>query len=294
MEALATGLPAAILSACALVIGIFIKRGSDNRRDAIEQNELRIHEDAQNRLRLEAAMQAADLFDRGAGVDANTHPAATAAALLSLTQMQMTSLAVTILFSLWSTGSRHSVTTGTAILVIDSALLDRENPSGQLMAAELLCLRARSLDPCNSVEWPHSIDGGWIDDLPMRARLLVVEALVRMTCNSKPSENALRSIAVRLMGAYKGESGNVHAQECLGVLIKAIEPAMCDVMERGDYKEVMWGSGRTTIKEIQDAAQSAKPNPDGYLARLVKHYETGLETWSEKAAIELEISPGTF
>jgi hypothetical protein len=283
------------VSACVVIVGFLIKRGSDARQQQIHENELRMHEDAQDRLRLEAAMQAATLFDRGAGVgaEANTHPAAAASALLSLTHMQMTNLAVTILFDLWS-DEGGCVSKETAILVVDSALRDMQYPNGQLMAAELLCVHAQSLNPCKSVDWPRSIDGTWIEHLPMRAKLLVIEALVRMTCNSRPTENALRSITVRLMGAFKGETENTRAQGCLGVLISAVEPAMCDVMKKGQYRDVMWGSGTTTIEEIQEAARSASPNPDGYLARLVKHYKTELEIWSDKAATELEISPGSL
>lgn len=101
-------------------------------------------------------------------------------------------------------GFRTIFSTETAILVINAALT-ASSPNAQLIAAELLCRNAYRLDPCQSLHWPAAIDGRWIPNLPPKARLLAIDALVRMTSTSPANENSLRSLAVRLYGVWDGD-----------------------------------------------------------------------------------------
>jgi uncharacterized protein with von Willebrand factor type A (vWA) domain len=79
---------------------------------------------------------------------------------------------------------RHSesvISDETAVLVISDALAAADKPAAQLVAAELLCRNALRLDPCQSLHWPAAVDGCWVPLLVPKAKVLVVEALVRMT-----------------------------------------------------------------------------------------------------------------
>ena len=163
-----------------------------------EQSEKRLaqeHEEQKFRLRLDAAIRAAD----AAGPSGNA--VTSAAGLLALARLQFADLAVALLVNLWSTKASaqpsvnvkrldfHCIATETAIQIIDEALVSGE-PDAQVMAAELLCRNARGLDVCNSLHWPSAVNRAWIPDLPVTAKLLITEALIHMALASdtkKPS-----------------------------------------------------------------------------------------------------------
>jgi hypothetical protein len=163
-------------------------------------------------------------------------PAAMASGLLALTSLQHAELAVTLLVDLWSeTGadssrdtdedsSRDKVSTETAILVIDAALRSG-SANAQLIAAELLCRNARRLEPGQSLHWPSSLEGCWDPGFSQRAKLLIVEAIVRMTLTGQATEVALRSAAVRLYGIWRYDP-DAHVKGCIGKLIGALVPGL--------------------------------------------------------------------
>jgi hypothetical protein len=169
------------------------------------------------------------------------------------------------------------VSTETAILVINAALLATETPNAQLVAAEVLCRNAEGLDPCQSLHWPAAIDGRWLPDLPPKAKLLVIDALVCMTITSDATENALRSLAVRLFGIWRGDTDR-RVQGCVGVLIKSILPTL----GRLPYSDFMQGQQVVRYSDLETAAASASPSPDGYLERLVSERALRLAEWASR------------
>jgi hypothetical protein len=237
-----------------------------NRRLAQE------HGDERERLRLDAAMRAGALLAPGAAGPAD--PAVVASGLLALTQLDHAELAVALLVDLWSKDSGR-VSGETAILVIDAALRS-DRPSAQLVAAELLCRNSAGLDPCQSLHWPSSIDGCWLPGLAARAKLLLVDGLIIMTHTSAATENALRSVAVRLYGIYDGDP-DPRVRGCVATLIRALIPAL----EQLDYTDFMQGTRSVvTLADLQNAALAATPNPDGFLARLVADRSIKLAEWA--------------
>ncbi|GAA2615121.1 hypothetical protein [Paractinoplanes durhamensis] len=185
----------AVVTALVALIAHTLTRQS-NRRLAVEQKQ------SFGQLKLEAAMRAGQLVSSkdGLGVDR----AAAASSLLALTRLDQAGLAVAMLVDLWD-GGKDKVSTETAILVIDGALRSDQR-NAQLMAAELLCRNARSLDACQSLHWPSVIDGGWDPRFGDKTKLLLFEALLDMTLTKAPNENALRSVAVRLYGVWAAEA----------------------------------------------------------------------------------------
>jgi hypothetical protein len=294
---------AILIPASVTVLGYLIKRQSDNRlQQEKDQSDARLdqeHAAEQARLRLDAAMRAASLF--GPVGDTPSTPAASASGLLALTQLGRADLAVALLVDLWSVGPRSvpfatgvsppggpvpdgappdtdgsgSVSTETAVLVINAALEAHELPNAQLVAAELLCRNATRLDPCQSLHWPASIDGRWLPDLATAAKLLVIEGLHRMTTRSPANENALRSLAVRLYGVWNGDP-NERVRGCVGTLINAILPAL----ERLRYTEFLQAGETVSLDQLRTAAMSARTNPDGFLDKMVRENSSELRRWS--------------
>jgi hypothetical protein len=289
-----------------------------------KQNEARLaqeHMEQQARLRLDAAMRAAALFGTADNVPPN--PASSASGLLALTELGRADLAVALLVELWSVphrpGSRAegagrassapsteattsdgsgdsavaarpgSVSNETAVLVINAALKTTDSPGAQLVAAELLCRNAIRLDPCQSLHWPAAINGQWIPDLPTMAKLLIMEGLVDMTCYGDASENALRTLAVRLYGVWTGDSANKRVQGCVGHLVQAILPALKDM----GYTEFLQLREPVTLDQLVEAANSAATNPDGYLEKMVTKKCVQLEKWS-KGCTSCEFVPGAW
>jgi hypothetical protein len=311
-------LATALIPASVTLVGYWLKLQSDKRLEQErEQSDQRLRQqdvEEKSRLRLDAAMRAADLFD---GDGNGPNPAVSASGLLALTELGHASLAVALLVDLWSIDTPFDLTdesslsladlrrarevavtaepastgvsTETAILVIDEALHPRSAPAAQLVAAELLCRNSVRLNPCQSLHWPAAIDGRWLPNLVPKAKLLLMEALVLMTASSPSNKNALRSLAVRLYGVWRDDTHNPRVRGCVGVLIEAILPAL----ERLQYTEFMQARETVKLEEMQQAAESASPNPDGFLEHLVINRAELLAEWSQECDWQ-HMGPGSL
>jgi hypothetical protein len=299
------GLAGVFVPATVALVGYWLKRQAENRlAQEREQSDKRLAQERSEelrRLQLDAAMRAATLFETEDG--GKPSAAASASGLLALTRLDHADLAVALLVDLWSldprvaaaaaAGDRHtdgadgggsdssqasgSVSTETAILVINAALEAKETPNAQLMAAELLCRNSTRLSPCQSLHWPAAIDGRWLPELAPRAKILVIEGLILMTTNGHENVNALHSLVVRLYGAWNGDPDNARVRGCVGKLVESLLPALTKL----GYTEFMQGRGTVTLEQLERAADSASPNPDGLLERLVSDQAKTLATWSQ-------------
>src|SRR6266496_610977 len=250
-----------------------------------------------DRLRLDAAMHAADLF--GPSGDAQTSAAKSASGLLALARLDFADLAVALLVDLWApqvspqspaetrAQDSFSVSTETAIQVIDEAL-ESGKPEVQVMAAELLCRNAHALDICQSLHWPSAVNSRWIPELPVTAKLLIVDALVHMALANEHTKNAVRELAVRLYGVWNGDP-EPRVQGAIGTLMSAIISAVRSL----GYTDFIQGPGHSLVKltDMEQAVASANPHPDGYIEELVKDRSAKLKEWSRDCTA-LSLSPG--
>ncbi len=271
-----------LVTATVSIIGYVITRQSNRR---LQQED----EDDERRLRLEAAMRAGALFSPSGPEPVD--PASIASSLLALTKLDHAELAVALLVDFWSTGpvsaesgsevtptkpGPERVSTETAILVIDAALRTQTQPNARLVAAELLCRNASRLDACQSLNWPSAIDGCWDPGFGPKTKLLLVEALINMTLTGDVTENALRSVAVRLYGIWKAEKDDARVRGCVGKLISALTPKLASL----GYADFMQGNQMVMLSQLEEAANSAKHNPDGFLDRIVDDRYKRLQEWA--------------
>jgi hypothetical protein len=297
---------AILVPASVALVGYWMKQQSDKRLDQEHDRESKRLDQQQAdetaRLKLEAAMRAAELFRPTD--DHLTNSATTASGLLALTELDRADLAVALLVDLWSVEScaehpiggvqgvedqldpeRHDadgqVSTETAIIVISEALRATKNPSAQLVAAELLCRNATRLDPCQSLNWPSAIEGAWVPGLATRAKLLIMEGLLKMTLHAPPTENALRSLVVRLYGVWDGDPQNPRVRGCVGTLVDAVLPSV----ERLGYTDFIQGPRTVTRRQLEVAARSKSSNPDGFLESVVECYSHRLSNWSRRCVV---------
>ncbi|MFJ9628615.1 hypothetical protein ACIRU8_13050 [Streptomyces sp. NPDC101175] len=269
-----------LVTASVALIGYGINLQTE-RRLGNEQDEQK------RQLRLDAAMRAGQLVSpRDSGP---THPAALASGLLALTRLDQAELAVVLLVDLWSRdpdGSQPESSSGdqglprvsheTAILVIDAALRS-ESASARLVAAELLCRNATRLDTCHSLHWPRVVDGCWDPTFSPKTKLLIVEALVRMTMSGPAEEGALRSVAVRLYAIWDGDP-SPEVKGCIGKFIGKIIGRLVDF----GVKQFVHGPKMemVTMESLQAAARTASDNPDDYLAKLSNELGNALGEWA--------------
>jgi hypothetical protein len=229
--AAAIGFAGVVVTACVSAIGLFVNRQAEKR---LAQE----REEEENRLRLDAAMQAGKLLSGAAGETPT--PEVTASGLLALTKLDQEVLAVTLFVDLWDDG-RNRVSSEAAVLVIDAALRS-DNPAAELVAAEVLCRNATRLNPGQSLHWPCAVEGAWNDCFSARTKLLIVEALIKMTLAGPKNESALRAVAVRLYGIWDGEDpGSVEGKRvrgCIGKLLNAVIPSLREV----GYQEFVQGN----------------------------------------------------
>lgn len=285
---------AVLVPASVTLIGYWFKQQSERRlTQDHEDSQKRLaqeREQENDRLRLDAAMRAADLF--GPSGDTMGDAARSASGLLALTRLGFAELAVALLVDLWhprvepmpsaeeATPASSGVSAETAIQVINAALETGE-ADAQLMAAELLCRNASTLDINNSLHWPSSVNSTWIPSLPVTAKLLIVDALVHMALASSETGNSLRELAVRLYGISTGDPEE-RVKGCVGTLMTAIMPAV----RKLDYKDFMKGPeiGFVTLDEMEKAACKASRHPDGYFEAIVEDRSEKLRKWSEACA----------
>jgi hypothetical protein len=145
------------------------------------------------------------------------------------------------------------------------------------MAAELLCRNACKLDISNSLHWPSSVNSAWIPELPITAKLLIVDALVHMALASEQTQNALRELAVRLYGVAHGDP-EARVKGCIGTLMKAIIPAVRNL----GYTDFMKGPGHgfVTLEQMEHVAAKASRHPDGYFEAITEDRSEKLRKWS--------------
>jgi hypothetical protein len=285
------GFISVLVTAAVSLIGLTITRQSNRRLgQESEQAEHRLkqeHSDEERRLRLDAAMRAGDLFSAKGSEPVD--PASIASSLLALTKLDHAELAAALLVDFWSDGQKK-VSTETAVLVIDAALRSKAQPNAQLVAAEILCRNASRLDSCQSLNWPSVIDGSWDDKFGPKTKFLLVEALINMTLSKPVSENALRSVAVRLYGIWKNDPDE-RLQGCIGRLLSALMPKLKEL----GYVDFIQGNQKVMLDDLQKAADSATENPDGFLDRLVEDRFEKLTDWAAFCTNnKLELQPGAF
>jgi hypothetical protein len=291
-----------VVPALVALIGIMLTWQSNKRLAQARQQ-------SEARLRLDAAVNAANLFRPTSDPTANA--ARSAAGLLALTQLGQAELAVALLPDLWNphpvTGTlarfRSSakdllqaevgpkttigVSTETAIQVINAALMTKD-PNARVIAAELLCRNASVLDIGKAIDWPSEINGKWDTNLPVAAKLLIVDALVHMALASKEI-NALRELAVRLYSIWENET-KPRVQHCIGTLLEAILPDL----QRLGYTKFMPDFGQRLISLEQmkaAAAAGTDPHPDEYFEQIVTNRSANLTQWAH-GLTALAASPG--
>lgn len=248
-----------LVTAAASVIGLTVTRASSRA--------------SERRLRLDAAMRAGESFS--CPTPETVSAASIASSLLALTKLDNADLAVALLVDFWPPGGEGKVSPEIAVLVVDAALRCGK-PGAQLVAAELLCQNSESLDACKSLQWPSFIDGSWNPDFSPKTKILLIDALTRMTLAKKPaSQSALRSITVRLYGIFEADPDR-NLRGCVATLIRALLDALRDM----EYKNFMQGTKVVMLRDLESAARWAKPNDDDYLARVVKERSKELEEWA--------------
>jgi len=238
---------AGCLTAVVTVMGLVLQRQASWRAQMAT-------DDANRRLRLEAAVKAASILTPTGGVAPDQ--ASIGAALLALCDLGQAELAVALLGDTWHPPGAESdrehvflaapqsrtaapasgktadskVSNATAILVIDKALSTESGQNAQVMAAEILCRRATALSSTSAVEWPGSLDGQWLPELPYIAKLYIMDGLITMTITHDADDLALSVVAARLYGVYDSEKGRgdaaIRVRRCASRMLDAVLPTL--------------------------------------------------------------------
>jgi hypothetical protein len=160
-------------------VGVILKHSIDLRsmsqQAAAQVRSLELQQNAEDRLRLETAVKAVELF--GTATAAQSQPQ-TAGALFALAQLGQHEFALGLLESLWPAGR---VDSPSAVWVLNQCLLSSDQHA-QNHAAELLSANAGRLYADGTYHWPAELQARWdtrfswlarADLLTARARLLL-------------------------------------------------------------------------------------------------------------------------
>ena len=238
---------------------------------------------SEQRLRLDAAMEAGKLLSSADG--AVTSPAAAASGLLALADLGRSKLAVAMLLDLWG---KDAVSSEVAILIIDKALACGDDATAQI-AAEVLCQNSHKLDPTKPAHWPTVLDTHWMPHATEKTKILLIESLVEMSTNStlsKPSVNALRTFAIRIVFIHDHEHHG-HFRKCIAGFAKAIAPALDPGSDPSTQQFEFYDGGKqidfTTLERV---ARDFKANPDTFFADITHRRRDDLEAWALKCREE--------
>lgn len=146
-----------LAAAVVVFVGYLFKRSYDNRS-------LILQTETEERLRLDTAIKAVELFKRATGT---ASPAEAAGALFALTHLNQTDFSVRLLENLWP---QDLVDSPSAVWVIDSALRST-NPNVVELAATVLRANASKLtNGIGGKWWPSGYEIIWPSNLPFSAR----------------------------------------------------------------------------------------------------------------------------
>jgi hypothetical protein len=238
---------------------------------------------SEQRLRLDAAMEAGRLLSPSEGAVAT--PAAAASGLLALADLGRSKLAVAMLLDLWG---KDAVSSEVAILIIDKALACGDDATAQI-AAEVLCQNSHKLDPTKPAHWPTVLDSHWMPHATEKTKILLIESLVEMSTNStlsRPSVNALRAFAIRIVFIHNHEHHG-HFRKCIAGFAKAIAPALDpDLDPSAEQFQFYDGGKQIDFTTLERVAQDFKANPDSFFADITSRRRNDLEAWARKCREE--------
>lgn len=213
---------------------------------------------SEQRLRLDAAIEAGKLLSSTDGMVAS--PAAAASGLLALADLGRSKLAVAMLLDLWG---KDAVSSEVAILIIDKALASGDDATAQI-AAEVLCQNSHKLDPTKPAHWPTVLDTRWMPRATEKTKILLIESLVEMSTSSalsKPSVNALRAFAIRIVFIHDHEHHG-HFRKCIAGFARAIAPH--SILARAPPRSILsstTAAGRSISRPWKGLRETSRPTP---------------------------------
>ena len=116
-----------------------------------------------------------------------------------------------------------------------------------------------------------------------KTKILLIESLVEMSTNStlsKPSVNALRAFAIRIVFIHDHEHHG-HFRKCIAGFTKAIAPALDPGSGPSAQQFEFYDGGKqidfTTLERV---ARDFKANPDTFFADITSRRRDDLEAWA--------------
>lgn len=233
----------------------------------------------EQRLRLDAAMEAGRLLSPSEG--AKPSPAAAASGLLALGDLGRSKLSVAILLDLWES---DVVSPEVAILIVDKALTFGDDATAQI-AAEVLRQNAHKLDPTKPAHWPTVLDTHWIPKATEKTKILLIESLIEMSTrphSDNPSVNALRAFAIRIVFIHKHEPRG-HFRKCVAGFAMAIMPAFASDSDL--FLDFHDGSTHIDIKGLGRVADDFEENPDTFYRAITERRRIDLCKWADDCRV---------
>lgn len=152
-----------LFGATITLVGLMLKRSLDARN-------LILQTEAEERLKLDTAIKAVELFKSASG---STSTAESAGALFALTRLGQSDFALSLLEQLWPKGL---VETPSAIWVINKSLQSMDDGIVELAAQILLSNSELLKDGKGGKSWPRDHDLEWSSELPFLARKNLLES----------------------------------------------------------------------------------------------------------------------
>jgi hypothetical protein len=170
-----------LLTGAVSFVGLILKQATDARTADEAAN-------AEDRLRLEAAMQAAQLLSTADAKRADQ--ATTAGAILALARLGQSELAAALLSELWE---QERISDGAGVLIVNEALRSGTDQA-KADASYTLYMHcgklAVSFDASHEgYDWPFLVDRRWLRDVPAEVSRVLLKGWVYMWTHSPLSAN---------------------------------------------------------------------------------------------------------
>jgi hypothetical protein len=257
-----------LFGATVTLIGLMLKRSLDART-------LVLKTEAEERLKLDTAIKAVELFKSASG---STSPAESAGALFALTRLGQLHFALRLLEQLWPKGLVESPS---AIWVINTCFQSRDSGIAEIAAGILRSNSGRLSNGRGGKWWPPDYELDWPSDMPFLARQQMLSARIEALLSARFDywrRGELNADIVALSRCFREDPSPIIKRSgaaYLAILLQTYDPREGQVLQLP--------AGGLAIEEVRAEIERAYGSVFFAASEQDRELEDRLRAWVKRA-----------
>lgn len=253
------------------IIGLMFKRSMDARN-------FNLKSEAEERLKLDTAIKAVELFKGASDSKSSTSSAESAGALFALSSLGQSHFAISLLDELWP---KDLIATPSAVWVINNSLKSTESGAAEVAANSLRANCDRLLDGSGNKWWPTDFVFELPNELSDYARLAIQNARIRSMLSADYDywdQSSLNVDFVALTYTFREDSSpgiRQSAAAFLSMLLQTYNP--------NDGYVMNLPSGHLAIEEVRAEIKEAYGSSFRAISDQSQNLVEQLDKWVKRA-----------